>query len=477
MKRIVSLVLIAVMLLAFSACASEEVRTTEEKKEDITRLSAKELYALGCEKNGGLMNGEYETTVTVGEEAFTVRTVRIREGYDAFRYSRVTAEEELYYFEGNAFVKNASGAFTAPATARVFRELTENYTYPTGLFGEEALFEAEKDGLCVSYTVKNETVLGKFAFLLDGFAAKSLAGTAHLNEEGVITEEEITVTGDVGEEEKSVTLQTKLVRFRSAEIEIQKPENEEEYTLLGDIRLPGMLTVATEALLEKKDLQLTFVAGNTLLAGEKEYGFHREITLYQTRDENGKDLAYLTRQSLKTVPSKALESRFYQRYIKDGVQKENSYDVVTATLLSENETATLSLPWPGEAKSLIPKLSDLATLKMVEDSAGYSVTFTLTDEAKKRWTEAHLADLPEIALSAEAGEFVELEGTFLISRELCVTAASYSLEGSVTANGEKASFRGQYSMNLDATENITVPGLQVPTPTTPDMAPDDDVHC
>lgn len=473
MKKIASILLVFALLLSLASCTEEPVKTKEKNEEDISRLSAEELYALGCEKNEGLLSAEFETLVTdESGESFSVKTVRIREGYEGFRLSRVSEKEEVYFYGEKAFQKNKAGAFTAPSAARVFREFLENYVYPIGAFGAEALFEVEKDGLTLRYTVKNEALLSRFAFLAEGFDAAALEGECTLNEEGILTEETFTVTGTENGEEKSYTLKTSLSRYRSSEIEIQKPESEEGYVLLGDIRLPGMLSVATRALREKRDVQVTFVSGNTLLVGEKEYSFHSEITAYQTVGEDEKDLAYLTKQSLKTVPDAELESRFYQRYIAGGLQKENSYDVVTAALLSENETESISLPWPAVSENFIPALSDIATLRMVEDSVGYSVTFTLTENARKTWAEKHLADLPEAAVTVDGASFTELEGTFSISREACVTALSYSLEGSVSAGGEAASFRGQYSMNVDALENISVPYLQVPTPTTPGMATD-----
>ena len=65
------------------------------------------------------------------------------------------------------------------------------------------------------------------------------------------------------------------------------------------------------------------------------------------------------------------------------------------------------------------------------------------------------------------------EGSFLISRDLVLTSFSYGVELSFALpDGVAGSFQGQYSMNVDALQEITVPEMQVPTPTTPDMAPE-----
>ncbi len=475
MKRITSILLLLTMLFSLAACSEATVKTEENKREDITRLSAEELYALGCEKNEALMSAEYDTVITRSDgESLSIKTVRIREGYDSFRFSRTSPTEEVYFYEETAYLKNDDGAFTAPASARVFREYSDTYLLPLGAFGAEALFEVEKKDLALSYNIKNEKILSRFASLSDGFQPTGLLGSCAVSKEGVLTEEEFTVTGIFGGEEKSFTVKTTLSRYRSSEIEIQKPENTEGYILLGDIRLPGMIRAAAASLQKKEAVQATFVSGNTLLAGDKSYGFHQENTVYQTKGEDETPLAYLTRQSLKKLPDGAYESRFYQRHIQAGVQKENSYDVVTATLLSENETTALSLPWPAEAAIFLPRLSDFKTIAMTEDSVGYSINFTLTDDAKKRLVEEALVNFPEAAVTAAGGmNFDEQEGTLLISRDLCLTAVSFSAETSFTAqSGEIVSFDGQYSMNVDALSDIQVPSMQVPTPTTPDMAPE-----
>lgn len=480
MRRLLSIVLLLAMLLTLASCSEPAEKTEEEKKEDITRLSAKEMYGLGCDKNRGLMNAEFDTVVMSGEnELFSVKTVRIREGYDSFRYSRVSPAEEVYFYDGTAYQKNADGAFSAPASSRIFEEYIEEYLFPLGAFGAEPLLEVEKKDLTVTYTVKNEKILSHFASFESGFQPSEMEGVCTLNEEGVLTNEEFTVRGTVGEEKKAFTVKTALSRFRSSEIQIQKPQNTEEFVALGDIRLPNMIKAAVSSLQGQAAVQATFVSGNTLLAGEKSYGFHQELTAYQTVAEDKSDLAYLTRQSLKRLPDGAYESRFYQKHIAAGIQKENSYDVVTATLLSENESTTVSLPWPQEAQSFLPLLSDLKTVEMSEDSVGYSVKFTLTEDAKKALVQKALLLFPEAEVSA-AGEmtFAELEGTLLVNRELCLTAASFSVEASfVAASGENVSFDGQYSMNVDALQEIKVPSMQVPTPTTPDMDPEGDVHC
>jgi len=98
----------------------------------------------------------------------------------------------------------------------------------------------------------------------------------------------------------------------------------------------------------------------------------------------------------------------------------------------------------------------------------------LTEKAKTAFVNEALTLFPEAGIALSGGmTFTEPEGTFLISRDLCLTAASFSVEASfASANGEQLSFEGQCSMNVDALENISVPSMQVPTPTTPDMAPE-----
>jgi len=293
----------------------------------------------------------------------------------------------------------------------------------------------------------------------EDFAARSLTGSARFDKEGVIQEERIVLQG----EEEEYELKTVLTEYRSEDITVAKPSDTEEFVEISDIRLPLRLLAAIDTLYAQKELQTTIVSADTVTVGEGgslKYTLSEDVTAYATKDGD----YYISRQNLKTMPEVIPENIFYQARLTDGKKTENRYDVNTGTLLWENSEKAKTLPWEEEISSLLPLLSDYASLTMSNEVGGYSISFTLTDDAAKALGEKIVKNFPE--LGARAVTVRSCTGTISIDHDPgMVKAFSYTLEGGFASDTGVGDYTGRCSILVDRTEKVTLPELQIPTAT------------
>lgn len=465
MKRVLCFVLSLLMICTLVSCADE--KAPEEKKTEesgLSQLNGEMLYRHGEDKMKALKSARYATRVLDGaEELGKFETVRVRRGYDGFLYSR--SGQDFYCFDGEyAYTDNRFGAYTAPATIRVFEEYLTKYVFSVCGLNPDLLENFQRDGDTVTYESKNAELLSLYRLAeKPDFVPISMAGEAKLDEEGVILEETITLKG----EEDEIVLHTVLSEYRSDSIVIAQPESPLDYNKVEDIRLPMKLQKAIETLYEQTEAQTTAVAASTLTVGEKKYVFSEDINTY-AKEEVGE--YYLSRQTLKTVPEIPEESIFYQAKLTGGQKTENRYNVILGEKIWENAAAANDLPWKDEVRALIPALSDFSTLSMTEEVGGYSITFTLKEEAGKKLAEKIVAALPESGITLQAATVRFCGGTLSLDTQRgLLTAISYQAEGGFVSEGVTGEYSGRYSVLVDRTEGVTLPELQVPTATTPGM--------
>ena len=454
------------MICTLVSCSSQK-ETEEEKKSggtDLSTLDGEFLYRHGEEKMKALKSALYTTKVLDGEEELgEFETVRIRKGYDGFQYSR--RGQGFYSFDGErAYTENDLGAFTAPTTLRVFEEYLTNYVFPVCGLTADLLENFQRDGDTVTYESKNEGLLSLYRLAEQpDFIPTSMTGSARFNEEGVILEESIILK----DEEKELTLETVLSDFRSDSIAVSQPTSPEAYVEVEDIRLPARLQDAIDALYAQKEIQTTGVISHTVNLGGAKYVYSQDVNTYAKEDAGA---YYICRQTLKTVPELPEESVFYQALLSGGKKNENRYNVILGEKVWDNSEAANTLDWESEVKAIVPALSDFATMSMTEEVGGYSVSFTLTDEAAKRIASDVAASFGENGVTLQAATVRSAAGTLSIDNARGIlTAISYTAEGGFAGAAGTGDYTGRFSVLLDRTEGVTLPEMQVPTATTPGM--------
>ncbi len=465
MKRIVALILSLLMICTLFSCSRQEKSEEKKTKEnDLSGLNGEFLYRHGEEKMKALKSALYTTKVLSGEEELgEFQTVRVRKGYDGFLYSR--QGQGFYSFDGErAYTDTTAGAYTALATFRVMEEYLTEFVFSVCALNPDLLENFQRHGDKVTYESKNEKLLSLYRLAeKPDFAPTSLTGIAKLDGEGVIVEESITLKS----EDAQIVLQTVLSQYRSDSIEISKPTSPENYVEIADIRLPLRLQKAIDTLYAQKEVQTTSVASGTLVLGGAKYVLSEDINTY-AKEEAG--AYYISRQKLKTVPGLPEESTFYQALLTGGQKTENRYNVILGQKTWENTQAADVLPWADEVRTLMPVLSDFATLSMAEEVGGYSISFTLKDEAARKIAQKIASCFPESGIGMQAVTVRSCQGTLSIDTDRgLLTAISYQAEGGFATDAGVGDYTGRYSVLVDRTEGVTLPELQVPTATTPGM--------
>ncbi|MBQ3074437.1 MAG: hypothetical protein IJC26_00070, partial [Clostridia bacterium] len=459
MKRILCFVLSLLMICTLISCSKEE--ETEKKENegtDLSQLNGELLYRHGEEKMEALKSALYTTKLYEdGEELGTFETVRIRKGYDGFIYSRTG--QGFYVFDGEyAYAKNKAGSYTAPCTIRVFEEYLKEFVFSVCALDPDLLENFQRDGDTVTYESSKEELLSLYHLEeKPDFVPLSLTGSARLDEEGVILEENLTLKGENGEYE----LKTVLTDDRSESIKIAEIESIEGYTKLADIRLPLRLEDAILSLYKQKEVQTTIVASKTMTLGEAKYVLSEDVNTYAKEDDGA---YYISRQNLKQIPDLPEESVFYQARLTDGKKTESRYNVILGEKTWENAEDAVSLAWEDEVRRGVPAISDFATLAMTEEVGGYTISFTLTEEAAKSIAQEIALAFPESGVTLQAVTVRSLEGTLSIDTTRGIlTALSYTVEGGFASAAGAGEYMGRFSVLVDRTKDVTLPELQTPT--------------
>lgn len=474
MRKLLVAMLTLVMILTLIACSAPAPlpETHKEEKEDFSSLSAEKLYDRACSKTAGLVSARFETQVLLGEEEVdSIETVRVREGYDGFSYSR-EGREKLYYNEGRIYVENRLGDFVAETGSHQAEEYMKAYWFPVSSLSKETISDLEKEDMAVGFVLADEAILALFAEAVPEergvFLPQRLSALCEVSKDGLLEKQSFTVTGTLGEEEVTLLLVTELKEYRSDSIEPAIPAA--EHVLLGDIRIPHLIERGREVLEQTDVLQATLLSAETLAVGDAKWALHREWTYYQPQA----DTFYLSRQSLKKLPAPAEEgavpveeSLFYQILQKDGTRTENEYNVILGEKKWETTGEAASSPWKELVSGMLVSLSSLNELTMSEDLGKISITFSLQNAGVRELVSRLAASLPEGGVDPAAVTATG-SGVFTLDRASGkLTAFSVLVQGD-SAKGQSLSC--QYSFNLDAEEGITLPALQTPTPTTPGQA-------
>ncbi len=457
MKKTVAVFLCLGLLLSLAACsfAPQEEKTREEGV-DITALSAEELYEAACQKNLELASYRYHTVISInGVEQSGFDTIRVRKGYEGFEYSR--EGDPYYYFDNEtAWISGDLGSYTAPATAADFQAFLDSCVYPVTALPVSHLTDIFKDNYTVTYRSENEALLALYSEVAPGFSPKSLSGKATLNKDLILTEETITVTGyNAAGSSVSYLLSTKLDAYRSDAITPAEVNKSLPYIPVDNITLPSTIQRAMSALLSLDNLQATLVLSHKAATEKQSFSHAETITLYYKTE--GVTPSYYRSQQSHHRADKEESSFFVQSLLKNGSLTENRFNLFTGEKLSE-ETRTETNPvWQEDLKALLPALSQLATLTVAEDATGYSISFTLTEEAATKRLSDTIALFPDFGLTVPAPS--AMAGTLAIDKKSGVlTALSFSVKG----EGVEA----HYSLLVDAVENIELPEMQTPSATT-----------
>ncbi len=474
MKRIIYLVLCLCLIASLPSCAKPQTPPkTTEKEEDISLLSRDKLYETALEKTYGLTSSLFLTKAFIeggSDSLYTVRTARIREGYDGFSYSR-EGLQKVYFSEQSICVENRLGAFRAPATSRLVQEYLQGCLHPLFDLPKDALSDWNGEGLTVSFSLTDVTLLALYANAFPEekgeFSPTSLTGTAQVSKTGFFETVTLSVKGVQADgEEITLVLESQLEQYRSEEIQIGIPAS--EYTELGDIRIPHLLASSIDALERMPQGQATLLSTEAVGAAEQARSYSEQIGFYQNLAGD----FYLSRQSLKTLPETDREYRFYQLLQQNGQKSENEYNLFTASLLSESSDKSGTSPWGELLQTHLLPLDAIAQPVLTDDGTNTSVSFTLSSIGIKALSERLSARFAESGALALPGA-LSGTGVFTIHSETGVlTAFSVAMQSGEGAEPVSC----QYSLTLDQTKDVEVPGLQIPTPTNPGDGGEDHEH-
>jgi hypothetical protein len=280
----------------------------------------------------------------------------------------------------------------------------------------------------------------------------------------------------LGESEVSITVKTRLEEYRNNALSPALPAEGETFLEIEDIRLPQMISSATDELFGLSAVQATVVRSESFTLPKGKISLHRDLNLYQTG--SGDELLYYrSLQSLMQAPEKEDESRFWQKRVQNGAFVQNEYNLITAQMLSEESGTAASVNWNEEVAAILPSFSDFASLTVEEDSVSVGIRFALNASATQRILQSSADLFPEIG-AATLSELKDGSGTLFMEKESGrISAVSFALQASVLCGEEAGSFDGEFSITIDQTESIAVPDMQVPTPTTPGMQSDHSPAC
>ncbi len=472
MKRFVAFLLLLTMLFSLVSCADDsgEKKTKEKGEASLSEMSAEEFYSFGIEKNKSLISARYETKVSSPNQEYQIDSVRIRSGYDGFTYSR-QGNGYLCFDGEKAYVENENGKFTSSATLREFEEYLSEFVFPVYGLGKENIRNLTRDGDKVFYESENGKLLSLYAALSQegDFIPEGLKGEATLNKEGIILSEKIILSGKEDEGDVTYTLETTLTQYRSDSIQITLPEEAEGFVALQDIRIPQEILFAKKALLSLEEFHLVLVSAENVSLGEKTFALNEDKHVYQVK-KDGALSSYFSRQSLKQRPDAEEESLFYQVLTDGGVQTENLYNVILGEKLSEQITENTAFNFVPEIEKVFLASTDLKNITKEEGTESISYRFELNEEACQRILGYLSENLSESGISSEVCSVQECAGTLSIEKETgALSAITYTVGGTISKDGEGGRFSARYSFHGNPGEEVLLPDLQIPTPTTPGM--------
>ncbi len=453
MKKTLIATLLLLSLLLFSSCGTAPQGGKEEETgEDLTALSAAELYEYACERANLEAVSFWETRVTEPDgETVEVTTLRCRNGYDGFSYSRKGGGDKILFLDGTAYLSTAVGNWSSPLSTRQFQDFLEENTFPTGLL-TRLVETAEKTEDGVTYTLK-DTALASFALLSDGgdFVPQKASGSAVIDENGTVLSEEITVTGLLGGKAVAYKLETKAAATQE---QVTLPEGE-KFASVGDVRVPLRITEGAKRLGSSFPLNVTLLVTSSVTAGETKLSQYEETVVEALSDGE----YYVRCQNLKQVGAEQSESRYVQTLVTPKAALFGEYDLKEGTWLSQGEAEKKEGYLLELLVSALPELSQMTEITLTEEVLQDTVSFTLTKEAAEALYGNFKGGFPEATLPAALSQ-VEANGVFTFSKKGEIVAFSLSLKG----DAQGSAFYHQVSLTPRQGSDIRLPEeLVLPT--------------
>lgn len=471
MKRLISCLALIALLLTLCACSSADPSQTATGEKD-KPLTPVEQLALSSQKMKNLMSARYKTTVSGDVTVTGVTTSRIRHSYDGYSYLQSRSDGKWYYVDGVAFFSDAKGDWRASMTTREFQVLLGQATYPIPAALADSATEVGLEDSVISYSLDTKAAEASLGVLgLD--SVLSVSGEAKLNEEGLVTEETLTVSGLLAGKTVRCTVRTVLELFRSKEISVSIPDRVKTDAMeVEDLRALYLVSGASGSLAEQTRVSAGVISGLSLTYQNRTESLHREITLY--RDGTGrKPSQYQTVQSLNKKADGREVFELLQEKIHDGEKTKTVYELTQARLLSQATEAVTEDSYPALLTELLLSRESLAGFSLTEGTSDLTVSVSALPSAAILEAKKAAELFPELAFVCDdslQASVTASEGTFTFSKASGrLTAASFSLTANLTgSSGETvASLTAQTSLQLEYPDAITIPEMQIPTPTTP----------
>lgn len=456
MKKLFCLLLTLSLVLSLAACAAET--TTEGEGASPTASPFETRYDEAVAKLGSLAAWKYETVLTVGGETQSLAvTARQRQGYSDFSYFRTQGEETIVYQNGRADLWNSSTHYAAEMSTLAFEAYLAEATLPL-MAGEAAENLSEIEG-GVKFTL-GAASLEKWSKLgLD--TVLSATGVALYHENGAVASEEITLVGTVDGLSETLILKTTLL---SLEKEPLPPLPTTEAISVSHLIAPLLLHNARETMLQADTVQWVGVRGASATVAGVTRSSGQEIHV----SRSGADF-YLSQRRLDRTPSKQ-DFSLTQLLLRDNTVSSTVHELTEAKLILSSTT-------PAEGSELqilqeilssfLPTETGYLSVTLTETADQRTAAFTLSQEAVGQWFASYMDGLwaeELILLSAQA------EGSVSVDTKTG-KPLSFAIALSGTLGGadgvEKGTFLANVSLTVEKTEGVTLPELQIPTPTTP----------
>lgn len=463
MKRVLSLILTAFLLLSLIACQSDPAQTKTTQEDAFSGLSAEEVYRKAYSNQAKLSSSSYVTTVLIsGEEKDTIQTVRVRRGFDDFCYSRTSLAEQFYFDTNQAVAIGPSGAFRAPASSRSFQSFLDTFVFPVVGQNPDALTDFVREGNRVSYTVKDQAQLALFSRIHlpednSTFTATALSGTATVSGAGYFSAEEMHLTGSVhradGDSEIKLSLSTALVKVKSEEI-TALPIPEETYVEVDDLSRVFRLDDALQSLKDSPTLSVMQVTSETVQTADKRLSLDTNAVLYQTSTG-----AFSSVQSLRRGLAEQDENWVEETLLSGTTRHKAVFDGTTAELLSDEETSDTSISlWPASSARVLLTLSDIASLPAQDGVTDADTAFfTLSRTAVDRLKNSLAPYFPESGLEQTTLSSFDGSGNITMKNGK-VSGISYSYNGTFSGG----TVTGIITISLEENDSTTLPEIQPP---------------
>lgn len=449
MKRFFAGLLILALLLSLAACGAEAPETTPETTgEDLSLLSATELYARAADATALLSSARWTTQVSGGAEDYSLDTVRVREGYDRFSFSQTkNGTVRGVYFNGDqAWILSEDGNYTAPATTVTFQNFWDSEYFPIGSLSMEHFVNIQRDGMTVTYGEANEAGMAAFG-ALDAWTVTAVEGEAGISEDLLIEAETIRVTGTLSDgSERQITLRTTLDSHGEGETAAIPALEDETIMEVNDIRLPSILSLGWEGL-RSGDVSLALIQEEEVTGAGRYFrysdGILNRVGADYSLQENlftgypGEDGAEISAMLLS------------QLLAQGSTVRTVTYDKTADGAVIADETTERTATADDALNALLPAQGGFSSATLTEDAQGYSIAITLAPLEARSLAQAALA-----RFSLDAGE-IHLDGLTATGTvgfrksDGALISLSYEISGT-TAGGYTVTRRVSFTVETES---------------------------